>query len=177
MANRRVVAGHDAQGRSSFVSDDIVEPTVVALRPGAEFFKVWGFDDIPTVPNSGEAPGLQTFFPPLNGCRLWILTFPPPAQAVRPPDLDEEGAIAEYNAKLPGVLNQMETDDPGMHATASADFEIILSGEIVLELEEGVETVLRQGDTVVQLGTRHRWHNRSDEPTVMACFLIGARKG
>ena len=177
MGNRRVVTGYDAEGRSIFASDEVVEPIVVALRPGAEFVKVWGFDEIPTFPSSGDAPGLQNFFPPEGGCRLWILTFPPDSWAVRAPGFDEESAIAEYNAKLPGVLNQMETDNPGMHATATADFEIVLSGEIVLELEHGVETVLKQGDTCVQNGTRHRWRNRTDQPAIVAVFLVGARQG
>jgi hypothetical protein len=44
------------------------------------------------------------------------------------------------------------------------------------ELNDGVETVLRPGDTVVQNGTRHRWANRGTEPAVMAAFQVGARR-
>jgi uncharacterized cupin superfamily protein len=55
--------------------------------------------------------------------------------------------------------------------------EIILSGEIVLELDDGVETTLRAGDVKIQNGTRHRWHNRGDVPAVMAVAMVaGSRK-
>lgn len=99
---------------------------------------------------------------------------PPSSRAVPTPDLDQAAALVEYEEKLPGILNQMETKDAGMHATATADFEIVLSGELTLELDNGLETVLHPGDTVVQNGTRHRWHNRSDQPTTFVVFLVGA---
>lgn len=175
MSRRRVVTGHDEDGQSVFVSDEVVEPITVSLRPEAEFLKVWGGDEVPTFPGSSQPPGRQNFFPPVNGYRIWILTMPPSARAVTPPDFDESAAIAEYEEKLPGIRGHMETEDPGMHATATADFEVMLSGELVLELDNGLETVLRQGDTVVQNGTRHRWHNRSDTPATFAVFMVGAR--
>jgi hypothetical protein len=44
--------------------------------------------------------------------------------------------------KLPGVLANLEPDNPGMHTTDTIDFEVVLSGELILELDDGVETVL-----------------------------------
>jgi quercetin dioxygenase-like cupin family protein len=44
-----------------------------------------------------------------------------------------------------------------MHTTDTIDFEVVLSGEVTLELDDGVKKVLRSGDTMVQNGTRHRW--------------------
>ena len=58
--------------------------------------------------------------------------------------------------------------------SATVDFEVVISGEVVLELDDGAERVLRPGDTVVQNGTRHRWHNRGSEPATLAVILIGA---
>lgn len=172
MSRRRVVTGHDGEGQSVFVSDEVIEPITVALRPEAEFLKVWGNDDVPVFPSTGDAPGVQNFFPPEHGSRIWILTMPPSARAVASPELDQTTALQEYEEKLPGILGQM--GEAGMHATASADFEIVLSGELILELDNGLETVLHAGDTVVQNGTRHRWHNRSDEPAVFVVFMTGA---
>jgi quercetin dioxygenase-like cupin family protein len=63
-----------------------------------------------------------------------------------------------------------------MHTTDTIDFEVVLSGEVILELDDGVEKLLRPGDTVVQNGTRHRWSNRGTEPAVMAVFTIGAHR-
>jgi quercetin dioxygenase-like cupin family protein len=51
---------------------------------------------------------------------------------------------------------------------------VVLSGEVVLELDDGAKKVLRPGDTAVQNGTRHRWGNPGTEPAVLAVFLIGA---
>ncbi|MEC7118185.1 MAG: cupin domain-containing protein [Actinomycetota bacterium] len=51
-----------------------------------------------------------------------------------------------------------------------------MSGEVVLELDDGVEVTLKPGDTVVQNGTRHAWRNRTSEPAVLVVVLIGAKR-
>ena len=42
MGVRRVVTGHNDEGKAIFASDEIVEPTTLSLLPGAEFFQLWG---------------------------------------------------------------------------------------------------------------------------------------
>jgi hypothetical protein len=54
--------------------------------------------------------------------------------------------VAEAERKVPGMLAHMELENPGMHTTKSVDVDIVLSGEVVLELDDGVETLLRTGD-------------------------------
>jgi quercetin dioxygenase-like cupin family protein len=61
-----------------------------------------------------------------------------------------------------------------MHATATVDYGIVLTGEIVLELDDGHCTPLSAGDIVIQNGTRHAWRNRSGLAATMAFVLIGA---
>ncbi len=39
---RRVVTGHDASGKSVFVSDEQVAPVEPMLMPTAEFHRLWG---------------------------------------------------------------------------------------------------------------------------------------
>lgn len=68
--------------------------------------------------------------------------------------------MAEVEARLPGLLGTMDPDHPGMHTTDMVDLVYVASGQLILELDEGVEVELKTGDTVVQSGTRHRWHNR-----------------
>ena len=70
----------------------------------------------------------------------------------------------------------MELLNPGMHATDTVDFEYIISGEVWLELDDGVEVHLRAGDTLVQNGTRHAWHNRGTEPCRLLVILVGAHR-
>jgi len=69
----------------------------------------------------------------------------------------------------------VEGDDPsapGLHATDTLDFVVVLDGEIVLGLGDGTETVVRAGDVVVQRGARHRWRVAGDRPcTYLAAML------
>jgi quercetin dioxygenase-like cupin family protein len=70
-------------------------------------------------------------------------------------------------------LETNELDHPGMHTTDTVDVEIVLAGEIVLELDDAIETTLRAGDVNIQNGTRHRWHNRGSEHAVLAVAMVG----
>jgi hypothetical protein len=47
---------------------------------------------------------------------------------------------------------------------------------MTLELDDGLKVTLKQGDCVVQNGTRHRWRNRLPERCLMAFVLIGAQR-
>jgi quercetin dioxygenase-like cupin family protein len=85
-------------------------------------------------------------------------------------------ALAEVEQKFPGYLGHFEPDAPGMHTTDSVDLGVVLAGEVVLELDDGVEKLLRAGDTIIQNGTRHRWHNRGTEPCRIIVVLIGAHR-
>jgi mannose-6-phosphate isomerase-like protein (cupin superfamily) len=167
MRVRRVVTGHDGAGKAVFASDEEVDPLTVALLPGAEFYRLWGADQAPTFPDDGRSPPEPTYFPPVGGYRFGLFSMPPGSRTT-PPDVDLEGAMREVEEKLPGLLGDMEPDNPGMHTTDTIDFQVVLSGEVVLELDNGAESVLRPGETVVQNGTRHRWSNRGSEPAVMA---------
>lgn len=61
-----------------------------------------------------------------------------------------------------------------MHRTATVDYGIVLDGEIWLEVDGGEERLLTAGDTIVQLGGRHGWRNKSDRPATLAFVLTGA---
>jgi mannose-6-phosphate isomerase-like protein (cupin superfamily) len=173
MKIRCVVTGHDDQGRSVFSADDDMDPLTVSLAPGIEFHRIWGADQVPTIPNQPSVPRSAAFFPPMGGFRVHVTTFPV-EPAASPVNLDMSAAMNEAEEKLAGLLGHMEPDNPGMHTTASVDVDIVLSGELVLELDDGAETPLRTGDIVVQNGTRHRWHNRGPVPAQLAAFLVGA---
>jgi hypothetical protein len=175
MKVRRVVTGHDRNGKAVFASDQEVDPLTAALMQDSEFHRLWGADQAPTFPGDGGPTAQPSFFPPVGGYRFGIFTIPP-APASVPVGVDPQAGLAEMEEKLPGMLAYMEPDNPGMHTTDTIDFEVVLSGEVTLELDDGVEKVLRPGDTVVQNGTRHRWGNRGAEPAVVVVFLIGAHR-
>ncbi len=173
MGIRRVVTGHDAAGNAVFASDEVVEPDTLQLVPGAEFFQLWGSDEKMSFPDDGSRPAVPTYFPGPNGFRFGVFTVAPDA-AVFTEDLDIEAALVEMEEKLPGMAAHMEPDNPGMHTTATIDYEFIVSGRCVLELDDGATRELAAGDTVIQNGTRHAWRNPYDEPCVLVVVLIAA---
>ena len=172
---RRVVTGHSPEGKAVFVSDEKVAVAPMGPNSAGGFHQIWGGDDAPTFPDDGCPRPQATFFPPVGGYRFVVVTMPPSGPA-RPPEGDPEVDAAERERRFPGLAAHMERDNPGMHTTDTVDFEYVLSGEISLELDDGAEVVLHAGDTVVQNGTRHRWHNRSSEPAVYVAFLVGAHR-
>ena len=172
---RRVVTGQNADGKSVFVSDEEVDPITLALLPGYEFHRVWAADDAPTLPTDGKQTPAPAYFPPASGYRFGFFTVPP-AGVDLPADLDFEAALAEMETKLPGMAGHMEPDEPGMHTTDTVDFEVVLSGEVWLELDDGAEVHLQPGDCVVQNGTRHAWRNKSKEPVTLFVALLGAKR-
>ena len=176
MKVRRVVTGHDKDGKAVFASDEQVDPITVSLVPGTEFHRLWGGDTAPTFPDSGAMPSHATYFPPVGGFRFSFFSMPPRSRSTRDgvARAPDPAAVSEFEAKLPGLAQYLEPDTPGMHTTPTIDFEVVLSGEVVLELDDGASVTLRPGDTVVQNGTRHRWRNAGDVPAVVAVFICGA---
>jgi mannose-6-phosphate isomerase-like protein (cupin superfamily) len=175
MAMRRVVTGVNAEGKSVFASDEVVDGVAPALMPGLEFHRLWGQDETPASPQDGTAPPSPDYFPPAGGYRVGTFTLPPDGTA--PPEgIDVAAGLAEVEAQLPGLMAHMEPDNPGMHTTVTIDFEYVISGRVVLELDDGAEVELGPGDTVVQNGTRHAWRNPFDETATLLVVLIGATK-
>lgn len=174
MEVRRVVTGHDSSGKSVFVSDENVAPRLPAMMPAAEFHLLWGGDKTPQFPDDGSMPQWHNYFPPIGGFRFGMFTVPPGVAGAEQALMTAEEALADLEAKVPGLVSYMDPSDPGMHTTDTIDFEVVLDGTIVLELDDGAEVILRPGDTVVQNGTRHRWKNPSDKPARLALFICGA---
>jgi len=63
-----------------------------------------------------------------------------------------------------------------MHTTDSTDYGVVLSGNVMCELDDGAEVLLPPGDVVVQNGTRHRWRVVGDVPATLAVFIVGAHR-
>ena len=175
MKVRRVVTGHTADGKATVASDTEVDAISADLLRGAELHRLWGADEAPTFPDDGAPRPAPSYFPPVAGFRFISFTAPPESVTLAE-DLDIEAALLEVEEKLPGLAGCMEADSPGMHTTDTIDFIYVVSGEVWLELDDGEEVHLRAGDTVVQNGTRHAWHNRGSEPCRMVGFLVGAHR-
>ncbi|WP_328608395.1 hypothetical protein OG943_04535 [Amycolatopsis sp. NBC_00345] len=64
---RRVVTGHDSEGKARVVDDSAVEPITSGLMPGAAVYRLWGGDERPTFPDDGSPRGAEAYFPPRDG--------------------------------------------------------------------------------------------------------------
>ena len=175
MRIRRVVTGHTPDGKATIASDSKVEAITFETLPGIAIHRLWGADETVTFPDDGSPPAFLSYYPPVNGFRFGLYTVPPMSSTTME-DFDFEAALRELEEKVPGMVEHMEPDNPGMHTTDTIDFEYIISGEVWLDLDNGEEVHLRAGDTVVQNGTRHAWHNKGSEPCRMVVCLIGAKR-
>jgi len=158
MRVREVVTGHDAKGRAVFVRDEQVDAVPI---PGlGELAVLWSADEPATYPNAGNNPAAPGIFPPVGGLRFTVATYSPEFEVVAPEATPE--------------MHIEDGDEPGMHRTDTTDFGVLLSGNLVVEVDDGAELLLVPGDVVVQNGTRHRWRVVGDAPATIAAFMIGA---
>ena len=169
---RRIVTGHAADGRSTIVRDgpapDVL-PGVVS--PLVTSTLIWRTDRAPAsnAGNDDMAPaGLRVPTAPRErGGTVFRITEIPPDSAF--------GDVSKLTMSHHGV----HTTEEGrrrhfmFHTTETVDYAIVLDGEIWAMLDD-TETLMRQGDVLVQRGTHHSWSNRSDKVCRMAFILIDA---
>ncbi len=167
---RRVVTGHDAQGRSSFIMDGLA-PNIKEMEsmPGVALTDLWETTNAPA-DNSGTLDAAARpvkLEPPSVGSILRIVEFPP--------DTMWKGADAAkaFESIGAGHAPDAHSDDPMRHKTNTIDYIVVLKGEIFAILDTG-ETLLKAGDILVQRGTMHSWSVRGTEPCIVAAILIGA---
>jgi len=175
MKIRRLVTGHSKEGKAIVVSNTVMEATRPTTSPGYEFHNLWGADECLTFPDNGAQPVYRDWFAPVGGFRFQQFTFPPD-NTPPPAGVDDSIISAEWDKLAPGMTAAFQKDAPGMHRSNTVDLIYVISGRIVLELDDGVKVNLQAGDTLVQNGTCHAWHNPYDEPCRFITTQIGARR-
>jgi uncharacterized cupin superfamily protein len=170
---RRVVTGEDAAGRAVVVSDDLVAGHAFESIPGMHATMLWATAPGP-VDRSGRdpVPSLVHDVPGPGETRLHVIVFPPDA-VYGDPDFDPERARQEQRRVSPDLSSLFEPGTPGTHATNTTDYMLVLSGEVVLEVDDGAEVELHAGDVVIANGNRHTWHNRTDTTAALLVVWIG----
>jgi hypothetical protein len=157
---RRVVSGHDENGRSVILMDSEIGNVIGEDDEAAgalALAELWSTSETP-VDNSGIQDQARPSFDLLPDTRGSLLRFF--EIAPEPPGTAKSGAGADGH--------------PGFHITDTLDYIIVLEGEIFAMLEEG-ETLLQVGDVFIQRGTNHAWSNRSDRPCRMAAIMLDAK--
>lgn len=169
---RRVVTGHDDQGRAVVLIDgESPHSFFLEKAGGLQLTEIWETRSSPA-DNSGtrDAADHERRIEPLGGGSVFrIIEYPP--DSVRLKTLDPERFFPGMGARAADAAARRH---PGMHKTDTIDYCVVLSGEIWAVLDEG-EVLLRAGDCLVQRGTNHAWSNRSDRPCVIAFVLIAAK--
>jgi hypothetical protein len=162
---RRIVTGHDDQGRSVIVSDT----TAQMERPLHELWVTHGPAHVGRPPELAALP--TDLEPPEGGTIIRFVRFEPAAGRSRE-EMDKMYAavFASINASHTRVDTRRH---PGMHKTKSLDYGILLAGRLTLLLDDG-DVDLEPFDVVVQRGTNHGWSNPGPEPALMAFILIDA---
>ena len=179
---RRVVTGHNSEGRSVIIQD---EPTphvkTSPHRPGVVINNLWMTDrmPVPTTPEDAAHVGM-TLGPVANGINFRIVEFPPEAEYLDKISADDAAkAFGDMGAADAlageGHTTRAGTQHPFMHKTETLDFAIIVSGEVYMVVDEE-ETLMKAGDVCIQRATNHVWSNRSKEPCRIAFMLIDGEK-
>lgn len=170
---RRIVTGHDADGKAIILSDESPERTyMIGGEKGAKFHEVWNTRQSPALIDSTSAEPDETSLvlaPPQNGTRIRVIDFPPEGESIR--NLTKEEAAGHFKSMGGENASNASQQHPLMHRTQTIDYGIVLEGELTLILDKG-ETTISAGDIIIQRGTNHAWANRSGEPCRVAFILI-----
>jgi mannose-6-phosphate isomerase-like protein (cupin superfamily) len=170
---RRVVTGHNAEGKSVFIMDGEA-PHVFQRSTGSVIVtELWETRSTPA-DNRGNADAIDRGFrlpPPKNGSVFRIIHYPPDKE--RLPALTAELSRTDDGSGRGEAADRSNPRHAGFHKTNSVDYAIVLAGEIYALMDEG-EVLLKPGDVLVQRGTNHAWSNRTDTPCTIAFVLIDA---
>jgi mannose-6-phosphate isomerase-like protein (cupin superfamily) len=129
----------------AIVTIDEMAKNVISNRPGANSSVIWSSEGFPVDNDGDEDPSNKKIATTINN-----------------------GTVFRVVSFGPGV-------SPRNHRTDSVDYAVVMSGEIDMELDDGVVVHLNAGDVLVQRGTIHNWVNRSAVPCVIAFTLVSAK--
>src|ERR1700737_3511780 len=147
---RRIVTGHDSQGKAVVATDERLAGTGAAGRAG---ISPGGL--LVTEQNAVNNPGGAA-------------------------ELQRKGFVVRHNyvGSGQGSVCRVVEFAPGgskfMHRTETLDYAICLKGECDLELDDGRRVPMRGGDLGVQRGPMHAGGAKGSEPAGFAFVLIDA---
>ena len=154
---RLVVTGHDADNNGRFVSDRWIGPTPGLAADGWVAYVLWGVRSLPTLPDDGTS-AIDTSVSGPGAIRF--------VQTIVYPQGTETTGAAEALTDL-----EKQAEGSAMHFTRTVDLVVVLEGEVEVVLDTG-RTTLRQGDFLVQNGTRHEWLNHTGKPAKLGVIVL-----
>src|ERR1700733_6926111 len=148
---RRIITGHNDEGLAVIAADEQLSGVGLAEdegRTNATFFHLWATHEMPVALTDDDMTRQRA------GSMKTILG-------------TGSGSVLRIGVLAPGTRSPM-------HRTESLDYGVCLEGECEMELDGGEVVTVRAGDVVIQRGTNHAWHNRSDKLCRFAWILMDA---
>jgi len=170
MGMRRVITGHDKNGKSIVVLDG--PPARSIGEDVGGLFELWNTDGniINTQDNIDRADDEIILSPPRNGSKFRYFQINPSPEGI-PMDIMQDIAADAFE-KIGAAHHRIDTTKhPAMHKTETIDYIILLKGDVTLILDQE-EVDIKPFDVVVQRGTNHAWVNNGSDPALLIAVLI-----
>ena len=167
---RRVVTGHDEEGKSIVVLDG--PPAKSIGEDVGGLFELWNTDGnlINTKDRIDRADDEILLSPPKNGSKFRYFQINPTPDGV-PMDVLQNMAADAFE-RIGASHHRIDTSKhPAMHKTDTIDYIILLEGDVTLILDKE-EVDIKPHDVVVQRGTNHAWVNNGNNPALLIAVLI-----
>lgn len=167
---RRVITGHDKNGKSIVILDG--PPARSIGEDVGGLFELWNTDGniINTQDNIDRADDEIILSPPSNGSKFRYFQINPTPEGI-PMDIMQDIAADAFE-KIGAAHHRIDTTKhPAMHKTETIDYIILLKGDVTLILDQE-EVDIKPFDVVVQRGTNHAWVNNGSDPALLIAVLI-----
>lgn len=107
---------------------------------------------------------------------MLLFRLPSPSELAAAAELGStpETMMEEFLAKVPDLAASADPET-GLHSTPTVDYVIVLTGSVLMALDDGAVVTLGPGDVVVQNGTAHAWYNGGEEGAVLAAVMVGGQ--
>jgi hypothetical protein len=175
---RRVVTGHNAQGKSCVLYDSAaLNVRADPARHGGGMIEFWCFASVPVDMSSNRDDGRPPFThdPPQHGAFLRFvrsLRVPPGYDPAKDPDAIPLHEPIEDPVTGRGDKGGRQAGRSIVHRTRSVDYGFVAAGHRTLILDEQ-ELPLAKGNFVIELGNYHAWSNPTDD-SLMGYVMLGA---
>ena len=150
---RRVVVANNDDGTGVVVSDEIIAAVSRGIGDAITGCEMWSTDEMPVDNAPSADPSQRAGFIHVHNDYNYVGS--------------GHGTTFRITEWAPGHPRFT-------HRTQTTDYDVVLQGEIDLELEGDRVVHLRRGDVVILRGCTHTWVNRGTELAVTAFMLLDA---
>ena len=169
---RRIVTGHDENGKSCIVIDG--PPAESYIMGAGGLFEIWdsGGKEISSTESLDRGKGSVILGPEKDGAKFRYIAIAPRPEGSTSQEIEE--MFSNVFKDISASEDRIDvTKHPGMHKTKTIDYIILLEGsaKLILETEE---TDLKPFDVIVQRGTNHAWGCTGSKPALFIAVLIDA---